>query len=308
MPISISSFSTENRGRVLLLFLLFLLALYEFVTAGFSTFAIACMLPIVVLYIYAAFTWRMFTFWTLIFVNYFIQLKDIHLPIPMSLADEMLELILLAVALIDVRQDNRFSRANNTMLFAIMLWVGFCLIEVFNNSCDLGINVSLWFTGFRLLALQLVWILLVFSFYISSPKILMTYLKVCEPEVFDNISSFKYSLQDLINTFETMASDELIQEDKKRYGYFLKAVCQLVFCYAESIGNKYRRGDGKYETIYDEQSSDHHANITFNKFDKESGFRMMKFYEERRPDLVCEVEHFTKKLALTEPFQVGVVV
>lgn len=178
MPISISSFSTENRGRVLLLFLLFLLAMYEFVTAGFSTFAIVCMLPIVVLYIYAAFTWRMFTFWTLIFVNYFIQLKDIHLPIPMSLADEMLELILLAVALIDVRQDNRFSRANNTMLFAIMLWVGFCLIEVFNNSCDLGINVSLWFTGFRLLALQLVWILLVFSVYISSPKILMTYLKV----------------------------------------------------------------------------------------------------------------------------------
>lgn len=152
--------------------------MYEFVTAGFSTFAIVCMLPIVVLYIYAAFTWRMFTFWTLIFVNYFIQLKDIHLPIPMSLADEMLELILLAVALIDVRQDNRFSRANNTMLFAIMLWVGFCLIEVFNNSCDLGINVSLWFTGFRLLALQLVWILLVFSVYISSPKILMTYLKV----------------------------------------------------------------------------------------------------------------------------------
>lgn len=178
MPISISSFSTENRGRVLLLFLLFLLAMYEFVTAGFSAFAIVCMLPIVVLYIYAAFTWRMFTFWTLIFVNYFIQLKDIHLPIPMSLADEMLELILLAVALIDVRQDNRFSRANNTMLFAIMLWVGFCLIEVFNNSCDLGINVSLWFTGFRLLALQLVWILLVFSVYISSPKILMTYLKV----------------------------------------------------------------------------------------------------------------------------------
>lgn len=178
MPISISSYSTENRGRVLLLFLLFLLAMYEFVTAGFSTFAIVCMLPIVVLYIYAAFTWRMFTFWTLIFVNYFIQLKDIHLPIPMSLADEMLELILLAIALIDVRQDNRFSRANNTMLFAIMLWVGFCLIEVFNNSCDLGINVSLWFTGFRLLALQLVWILLVFSVYISSPKILMTYLKV----------------------------------------------------------------------------------------------------------------------------------
>jgi hypothetical protein len=35
---------------------------------------------------------------------------------------------------------------------------------------------------------------------------------------------------------------------------------------------------------------------------------MMRFYDERRLDLVCEVEHFTKKLALTEPFQVGVIV
>lgn len=178
MPISISNFSTENRGRVLLLFLLFLLAMYEFVTAGFSAFAIVCLLPFVILFVYLAFSWRMFTFWTLIVVNYFIQLKDLRIPFPMSLADEALELILLAVALIDVRQDNRFNRAGNTMLFAVMIWVGFCLIEVFNNSCDLGINVSLWFTGFRLLALQLVWILLVFSVYISSPKILMTYLKL----------------------------------------------------------------------------------------------------------------------------------
>ena len=171
MPISISNFSTENRGRVLLLFLLFLLAMYEFVTAGFSAFAIVCLLPFVILFVYLAFSWRMFTFWTLIVVNYFIQLKDLRIPFPMSLADEALELILLAVALIDVRQDNRFNRAGNTMLFAVMIWVGFCLIEVFNNSCDLGINVGLWFTGFRLLALQLVWILLVFSVYISSASL-----------------------------------------------------------------------------------------------------------------------------------------
>ena len=115
MPISISNFSTENRGRVLLLFLLFLLAMYEFVTAGFSAFAIVCLLPFVILFVYLAFSWRMFTFWTLIVVNYFIQLKDLRIPFPMSLADEALELILLAVALIDVRQDNRFNRAGNTM-------------------------------------------------------------------------------------------------------------------------------------------------------------------------------------------------
>lgn len=174
----LSEYSRENGGRVLLLFLLFLLAIYEFVTAGFSTFAIVCALPLVILYIYVAFTWRMFTFWTLIIVNYFLQMKDIRIPVPMSLVDEVIELILLAVAVIDVKHDAHFGRAGNLMLLGLMLWFGFCLIEVFNDSCALGINVATWFTGMRLMALQLLWIFLVFTIYIASPKILMTYLKL----------------------------------------------------------------------------------------------------------------------------------
>ncbi len=178
MPNSIANYTTENRGRVLLLFLLFLLAIYEFVTAGFSTFAIVCCLPLVILFIYIAFTWRMVTFWALIIVNYFIQMKDVSVPVPTSLPNEMLELILLAIAIIDVRQDPQFNRAANLMAVAIMIWCGLCFIEVFNDSCSLGINVATWFTGARILAIQLIWILLVFSIYISSPKILMTYLKI----------------------------------------------------------------------------------------------------------------------------------
>ena len=173
-----SDYSRENGGRVLLLFLLFLLAIYEFVTAGFSTFAIVCVLPLVILYIYVAFTWRMFTFWTLIIVNYFLQMKDIHIPVPMSLVDELLELILLAIAVIDVKNDAHFERAGNMMLLGLMVWFGFCVIEVFNDSCALGIDVAAWFAGTRLLAIQLLWIFLVFTIYIASPKILMTYLKV----------------------------------------------------------------------------------------------------------------------------------
>ena len=42
----ISEFAHENGGRVLLLFLLFCLAIYEFITAGLPVFAIICILPI----------------------------------------------------------------------------------------------------------------------------------------------------------------------------------------------------------------------------------------------------------------------
>lgn len=175
---SIFNYTTENRGRVLLLFLLFLLAIYELVTAGLPNFAIICILPFIVLFIYVIFRWKMFTFWMLIVVNYFLQMKDVNLPVPMSLPTEMLELILIAIAIIDIRQDSLFSRANNFMMLAIMIWCGFCIIEIFNDSCDLGINIGAWYSGTRLLAIQLVWILLVFSIYVSSPKLLMTYLKL----------------------------------------------------------------------------------------------------------------------------------
>ena len=174
----LSEYSHENGGRVLLLFLLFLLAIYEFATAGFPAFVIICALPLVILYIYAAFKWRMLTFWTLITINYFIQLKDLSLPVPMSLPNELLELILLGIAVIDARQDAHFGKACNMMLLGLMTWFGFCCIEVLNDSCDLGINVSSWFIGFRLMALQLLWIFLIFSIYISSPQILITYLKI----------------------------------------------------------------------------------------------------------------------------------
>lgn len=176
----LSEYAHENGGRVLLLFLLFLLAIYQLVSSGFTTFAIICISPLIILFVYAAFKWRMLTFWLLITVNYFLQMKDISesLPVPMSLPNEMLELVLIAIAIIDARQDAHFHRALNLMLLAITIWGGLCFLEVFNDTCSLGINVGAWFVGARLIALQLVWILLVFSIYISSPQILMTYLKL----------------------------------------------------------------------------------------------------------------------------------
>ena len=165
-------------GRAILLFLLFVIAIYEFATAGFNTFAIVCISPAIVLFIYAVFKWRMLAFWLLIVANWFIQFKNINWHIPLSLVDEMLELLLIIVAIIDLRKETHFGRAGNIMLLAIGIWCSFCCVELFNDTCGLGYNYNAWFTGARLMALQLVWILLVFSLYIKSPKILLTYLRV----------------------------------------------------------------------------------------------------------------------------------
>ena len=178
----LSEYTNENGGRVLLLFLLFLLAIYEFIHAGFNTFAIVCSTPILIVAIYVLFKWKMAAFYALIVINFIVQFKANPFPlpsgVPMSLWDEGLELILIAMAIIDASQESRFGRSVNVMLFAILFWCIFCTLELLNDTCSLGINVAAWFTSFRLYALHLVWIILVFSIYISSPERLIQYLKV----------------------------------------------------------------------------------------------------------------------------------
>ena len=171
-----STYAKDNGGRVSILFLLFLLAIYELITAGLPSFAIICLLPILFLLAITTFQYRMFNFWVLIFFNYFIQMKDFpSLGIPMSLYNEMLEIILLAIAFIDAR-DTKFERAGNLMLFALIVWCGYCTLEILNDTCGIGINIGAWFTGIRMMAFQLLYAFLVFSFYINNPKRLTHYL------------------------------------------------------------------------------------------------------------------------------------
>jgi hypothetical protein len=179
MTNSFSTYSRENGGRVALLFLLFLLAIYAFVTAGYNAFVIVCMIPAVVLGGYVVFRWRMSAFWLLILINYFIQWKEFpSIPVPMSLPNEMLQLLLLAIAIIDARQTPHFERAANVMLLALIIWCGFITLEILNDTCGLGINIGAWYTGARMLGFQLLYIFLVFTIYISSPEILRKYLIV----------------------------------------------------------------------------------------------------------------------------------
>lgn len=172
------TYSRENGGRVLLLFLLFLLSLYSLWTSGIQGVVMVTAIPFIVLFVYLAFSFRMFTFWALFIINYFLQMKDISLPVPMSLPNELLQMILLAIAIIDIRQTHNFGRVMNIMLLALIIWCGFCSLQLLNNTCNLGIDIGAWYTGARLMAFQILYTFLVFSIYISSPEILNKYIKL----------------------------------------------------------------------------------------------------------------------------------
>ena len=175
-------YQEKNGGRVLTLFLLFFLALYQFYSAGFSAFTIVCLLPLLVPVVYVAFTWQMLVFWTLIFINYFVhffgRLQLLPNGVPMSLYNEALEILLIAIAIVDARKTPHFERAGNIMLVALLCWSIFCTLEVFNDTCNLGIDVGGWYGGARMMAFQLLYAFLVFTLYISTPERLMKYLQI----------------------------------------------------------------------------------------------------------------------------------
>ena len=173
---AIRTYAKDHGGRVSLLLLLFLLAIYEFISAGFPAFAIVCLIPTIVLFVIGSFRYRMLLFWILVIYNYFVQMQDApKIPGPMSLPNEMLEIALLAIAIIDVEKSH-FERIGNIMFFAIAAWCTFCTLEILNDTCGLGINVGAWYTGARLKAFQFMYIFLVFTIYISTPKILTQYI------------------------------------------------------------------------------------------------------------------------------------
>ena len=68
-----ATYTQETGGRAILLFLLFGLAIYEFVNAGFPAFAIVCLSPLIIIATYVAFKYRMVAFWALFIINYFVQ-------------------------------------------------------------------------------------------------------------------------------------------------------------------------------------------------------------------------------------------
>lgn len=161
-----------------LLFLLFLLALYQLVTAGLPAFAIVCLTPALALIVLSSFRYRMLVFWVLMGINFLVQWKDFPITgLPTSLYNEVLEIVLLAMAIIDVKESH-FERLANVMLLALVCWCLFCILEVLNDTCNLGLQIAAWYSGARMMAFQMLYAFLVFTLYITKPKLLTRYLWV----------------------------------------------------------------------------------------------------------------------------------
>ena len=127
----LSEYTHENGGRVILLFLLFLLSLYSFYNSGITGMAMILAIPTSIVAVYFAFRYKMVTFWILFVINFFVMFlkKENKMPLPASLPNELLEIVLIAIAIIDLRE-SKFKNLANMMMLGLCCWCAFCIVNM----------------------------------------------------------------------------------------------------------------------------------------------------------------------------------
>lgn len=179
MTNSFASYSRENGGRVIILFLLFCLAIYEFYSMGIVGLALICIIPILILGIYLTFKFKMQFFWTLFVLNYLIMglYRYVSIPLPVTAFTIFPQILLLMACIIDIRYYNN-AKYGNLMLLAITIWAIYILLQIINRTCLLPISMSTWFMNFLYYVLALYIIYFIVTMMIGTPDNIMKFLRI----------------------------------------------------------------------------------------------------------------------------------
>ena len=177
------SFGTGNKditgGRVLLLFLLFAFSLYQFKSAGISGLGLGFAAVAIPLVLYLGFKYQDFFFWLLFVVNYVIMGLNRYGYVfaPITLITQGLEFLLLACILIDQNKyDGKYLY--NPMCLFLMIWNGYLILQILNNTCDLPFSFDEWFVNANQMAFNLFFIYIIFSMMLTSPSKVMRFLRI----------------------------------------------------------------------------------------------------------------------------------
>lgn len=178
MTKSFSTYTKENRGRVLILFLLFLLALFELYSVGITGMAAVCMVPVLIAGIYFAFQFKMMVFWFIFFINFTIMGLNRYftLPIQISALTILPQIVLFMVCIFDIRENNK-AKYPNLMLLALTIWISYMVMQIFNRTCDLPISMGSWFQNFMFWGLAFLLAYYIVTTLFQKPERIMTWFR-----------------------------------------------------------------------------------------------------------------------------------
>ena len=118
-------------GRVIVLFLLFLFALYLLTKSGFVAYTAICIIPAIAVFIFLALKHQNALFWYIFSINYFVMglSRYGYIPIQVTIVTILPQVLLILALIIHPRKGK--NSLGTPMLFAILIWALYLIIQVF---------------------------------------------------------------------------------------------------------------------------------------------------------------------------------
>ena len=175
---SFTSYNSNIRGRVIVLFLLFLLAIYLLATSGLTTFAAVCMIPAIALFLFLSFKHTNALFWYIFAINYFVMglQRYEYIPVPVTVVTVLPQLLLVMTIIINPRGSK--NTLATPMLLAIFLWTFYLVIQVFNETCGLPVSIGDWIMNLNFYAFYFILAYVLVSKIINTPENIMRFLRI----------------------------------------------------------------------------------------------------------------------------------
>ena len=165
-------------GRVFVLFLLFLFALYVFTTSGITAFAAICILPVLAIFLFLALRHPNALFWYIFSINYFVMglVRYGYIPVQVTVVTVLPQVLLIVALIVHPRKGK--NSLGTPMIFAIMLWTFYLIIQVFNETCGLPISIGNWLTNLNFFSLYFILAYVLISKVINTPENIMRFLRL----------------------------------------------------------------------------------------------------------------------------------
>ena len=158
-----------------MLFLLFLVALYQFYSMGLTGFAAICVFPAIIIFVVLAIKHPNTLFWYIFSMNYFVMglQRYEYIPVPVTAVTVLPQLLLIiAIIIIPRKKGNTLA---TPMLLAILLWTFYLVIQVFNETCGLPVSIGDWLTNINFYAFYFILAYILISKIINTPENIMRF-------------------------------------------------------------------------------------------------------------------------------------
>ncbi len=163
---------TELQGKWGLLIVLlsgWFLCLQYFVGGNLPLGAALSILPVILLIVGLFIKKPVILFAVIFSVNYLIMgslryLVNYPLPLPVSVIMDIPFVSLVCILLLKcVWGQYDIKRIGNGIFFIYLIWIGYCLLQAFNDTCGTGFEFTAWFQSIRPMAFHIIYIIIIFS-------------------------------------------------------------------------------------------------------------------------------------------------